>query len=264
MRPGPPRPAASRGIPEHIALASRARFLLNHAPTYRMPRLFALIFLVVVAAGAQAAHFLPVEEIDVRRLLPPPPAPDSLVQQAELTVLYQLQLNRTPAQVKRAHEIQEEDLFSFGAEIFGSWFTAANLPKTTTFFKAAGDDFYAINRASKSLWKRPRPPFADARIQPCVEFSDSPSYPSGHAIQAGMWAILLTELFPDHAAAIQTRTAATGWFRLVAGAHFPTDIEAGRILGEAIAHAFLQDPKFQAGLAEVRAELAPFLQKKAA
>jgi acid phosphatase (class A) len=228
-----------------------------------MHRFTSLLF-CVVALVTHAANFIPTDAVDAAGLLPPPPAPDSLVQKAELEVLFQIQQQRTPAQVERTREVNNETLFSFAEKIVGPWFNPQTLPKTAALFKDLGVDYFAINRATKSLWNRPRPPFADPRIKPSVEFSDSPSYPSGHAIQAAMWATLLTELFPGHATEFQTRAAETCWFRIVAGAHFPTDIEAGKILGVAIAQAFLDNMKFQQRLAEVREEIAHAQQKKAA
>jgi acid phosphatase (class A) len=235
------------------------------APIFtRMNRFISFALFVVFTVAAHAANFLPDDAIDAKKILPPPPAPDSLVQKSELTILLQLQQARTPEQIHRALQIQDENIFTFCSDVVGPWFTPQNLPKTTALFKAAGDDFYAINRASKAFWQRKRPPFADARIKPCVEFSDTPSYPSGHGIQSGMWAVLLPELFPDHAADFQRRADETRWYRLIGGAHFPTDVEAGRILGEAIGQSLLKQKKFQEALDEVRAELAPFLAKKAA
>ncbi|WP_438479918.1 phosphatase PAP2 family protein [Oleiharenicola lentus] len=229
-----------------------------------MKSFFTLILFAALTLAAHAAHFLPADAIDVAKLLPPPPARDSLVQQSELSVLFALQQNRTPEQIKRALHIQEENLFTFTGEVVGPWFTPQNLPKTAALFKEAGDDFYAINRASKALWNRSRPPFVDPRIKPAVEFSDSPSYPSGHGIQCSMWAVLLSELFPEYKTALHARAADTRWYRLIAGAHYPTDVEAGRILGEAIANALLKDKNFRLRLEEARQEIAPFLQKKAA
>ena len=64
------------------------------------------------ARPAAPAYFLAPAALDLPALLPPPPARDSLVQQAELEVLYQLQLARTPAQASQAHLIEAEDFLA--------------------------------------------------------------------------------------------------------------------------------------------------------
>jgi acid phosphatase (class A) len=231
----------------------------------RITLLLATLWLAgpAAAAPAPATHFLAVDAINLPALLPAPPADTSLVTHAELEVLYQLQVERTPAQVARARLVDAEDIFSFGSDVLGPWFEAKNLPRTAAFFAQVGDDLTPISRAAKGLYNRRRPAFLDARLKPCVEFSDTPSYPSGHGMRSALWASVLTTLFPDQAEGFAHRAAESRWGRLLGGVHYPSDVEAGRIVGEALAHAMLAQPGVQKALAEVRAETAPFLLKKA-
>jgi acid phosphatase (class A) len=218
----------------------------------------ALSFLAAscLAVSAHAGHFIPDGALDIPKLIPPPPAADSLVTRAELEVVLQFQDLRTPALAKRAQEIENETLFSFAADVVGPWFTLGRLPKTAALFAAVRDDFVPVNRASKALWPRKRPPFADPRVKPCVDFSDSGSYPSGHGIQSAMWAVLLAELLPDHAAGFQARALETRRMKLFTGVHYPSDLEAGRILGEALAREMVKGEAMQSALADCRAEIA--------
>lgn len=230
----------------------------------RMSLLRSLNFRVIFAGAAAlsgltsafAGHFLPDPGLDLRALLEPPPAADSVVTRAELDVVLQLQDLRTPALAKRAQEIENETISSFASDVVGPWFNVDRLPKTAALFAAVREDFIPINRASKALWPRKRPPFADSRVKPCVEFSDSGAYPSGHGIQSALWAALLSELLPDHAAAFQQRAQETGRMKLFTGVHYPSDLEAGRRLGEALAREMLKSPALQQALVESRAELS--------
>ena len=224
-----------------------------------------LILLFLVATmPVWAANYLAPDAIDVRALLPVPPAADSLVQHAELEVVLHLQSERTPAQTDRAQHVESEDAFVFGADVLGVWFSPANLPQTAEFFGKVRDDLLPINRATKGLFNRRRPPFLDARIKPCVKFADTGSYPSGHAMRSAIWAGLLGTLFPDQADAFKDRADESRWCRLLAGVHNPSDVEAGRILGETIVHEMLKSSELQKALEEIRAELAARQLKKAA
>src|SRR6478609_3915001 len=220
------------------------------------PLALALFALLVSVTPAFAGHFVADNALDYRALITPPPAADSLVTRAELDVVLQFQDLRTSALAKRAQEIENETLFSFASDVVGPWFRQESLPKTAALFAAVREDFVAVNRASKALWPRKRPPFADPRVKPCVEFSDSGAYPSGHDIQSALWAALLAELLPDHAAGSQTRALETRRMKMFTGVHYPSDLEAGRLVGEALAREMLQSPALQQALAEARLEIA--------
>ena len=210
-----------------------------------------------------APHFLASGAINIRDVITPPPAPDSIVTRAEFEVLVQLQATRTAEQAARCKAIESEDIFLFGSEVAGPQFSAANLPGTAAFFALVREDFISINRAAKAIWPRRRPSFLDERIKPCVEFSDSGAYPSGHGIQSALWAALLSELMPEHAAGFAERAAETRRFKTLSGVHYPSDIVAGQILGEAVAREMLKNPALQKQLEELRTELAPHLKPKA-
>ena len=222
------------------------------------------LFFLAASLPAFAAHYLAPDAVDIQSLLPPPPAADSLVQRAELEVVLHLQIERTPAQVARAQHVDSEDAFVFGADVLGAWFSPANLPQTAAFFDHVRDDLGPINTATKKFFNRRRPPFLDARIKPCVKLADTGSYPSGHGMRSAIWAGLLGAIFPEQAGALQDRAFETRWCRLLAGVHNPSDVEAGRILGEAIVKEFLKNPAVQKEIEQLRAEAAALQMKKAA
>ncbi|MDI1319076.1 MAG: phosphatase PAP2 family protein [bacterium] len=215
-------------------------------------------------AVAPKAHFLASADLDLTALLPAPPAPDSPATRAELDAVFALQAARTPAQAARCRQIEGEDIFLFGSEVLGEWFTAANLPQTAQFFTAVREDFGPINRAAKAVWPRRRPPFADARIKPCVDFTDTGAYPSGHGIQSALWAGLLAEIFPDQAAGFRQRAEETLRYKLLSGVHYASDLAAGRVVGEAMARELLKNPAVRKILGQLRAEATPHRRKKAA
>jgi acid phosphatase (class A) len=80
-------------------------------------------------------------------------------------------------------------------------------------------------------------------------------YPSAHSTRGTLQALLLAELFPEHKEALLEIGRELGWDRVLLGKHFPTDIYAGRVLGQALVRELEASPAFQRDLAEVKAEV---------
>jgi acid phosphatase (class A) len=221
-----------------------------------MKRLLLLLFSFCLLPALWAAPFLGPSPLDLPALLPPPPADGSPTARVELDQVLALQETRTPEQAARCVQVENETIWLFGSEVMGPWFTEARLPKMAAFFAAVREDFITANRAAKALYPRKRPPFADERIKPCVEFHDTPSYPSGHGIQSSVWAGLLGEIFPAKANDFLLRAATTRNYKTISGVHYPSDLAAGQAVGEALARVLLKNPEVQKAIAEIRLELA--------
>jgi len=234
---------------------------LSLAPAFRAEA--ATDRVMAPAADVSDGHFIRANALDLKQILPPPPAPDSLAGRADLATVLHVQDSRTAGQVAWAKFVEEDDLFK-NARVLGPWFTRENLPQTAKFFGEVDDDGFVISRLAKAMYPRPRPPLTDSRVKPCVEVPASGSYPSGHSSQAWMCADLLVQIFPEKRAELLERASAVEWARVIGGAHFPTDTEGGRRLGEAIAREILKNPAARAEIEKCRAEAQPFLLKKAA
>lgn len=209
---------------------------------------------VTLRAYPEPGKYLKTDDLDVTKVIPAAPADDSLATAADLETVYQVQKRRTPELVALANYFAEDTVFQYDA-VIGLWFTAANLPRTAEFFQQIDSDRYAISSKGKQVWQRPRPPLLDPRIKPCVHLPKSGAYPSGHSTQAFLWAGLLAEIFPEHRAALRERAELVAWSRVIGGVHYPTDITAGRILGDRLAVEFLKRPAVKETLLEIRAEM---------
>jgi membrane-associated phospholipid phosphatase len=90
-------------------------------------------------------------------------------------------------------------------------------------------------------WKRKPPARTSDRVRALGNLGDIPSYPSEHAAVAAAAHAVLSALFPP-ADSVQLNKLLRSSLAapVVAGAAFPSDIEAGRALGSAIARAVLQ------------------------
>ena len=82
------------------------------------------------------------------------------------------------------------------------------------------------------------------------------SFPSGHASLGWVWALLLAELVPDRTDAILARGYAFGQSRVICGVHWQSDVDAGRIMGAAVAARLHANPEFQSQLQAAAKEVA--------
>lgn len=231
---------------------------------------FAALFLAgaVLALGAAPApvthDFLAAGALDYRTLLAPPPADDSIAGRADREMALMLDADRTPAQAELAKHYATFDIFTLLAPVLGERCNAENLPRTKAVFSQVYAEARPLIEAAKADWNRPRPHVANPSLQPAVGRPTGASYPSGHAYAASLYAVLLGAALPEHAADWEKQARLIRWSRLVGGAHYPSDVIAGQALGEAVGREMLKSPKLREALAEIRAELAKGVEKKAA
>jgi hypothetical protein len=118
----------------------------------------------------------------------------------------------------------------------------------------AGGDLNRAIGPAKDRYNRPRPVAEDPHIEPVVKAANA-SFPSGTATFAYGTAILLADMVPEKAAAIFARADAYAHNRVVAGVHYPTDLEGGRISASVIHNVLLHDAVFMADFAKARGEV---------
>lgn len=205
------------------------------------------------APSAAFARYIEASQVDLVHILAPPPAPSSPEGKADLEAVLVAQKARTPAEVKSAQADDEISVFRF-ADAVGPGFKAESLPFAAAFFKDIGSDANQAIAAAKDHFNRPRPMTEDKRVEPVVNAANA-SYPSGAATFAYVTAIMLADMVPEKAPAIFDRAAAFARNRVVAGVHYPTDIEGGRIAGSVIDNVLLHDAAFQVDFAKARAEV---------
>jgi acid phosphatase (class A) len=221
--------------------------------------------------------------IDPIGLLPPPPAPDSEEQKDDLAAVLAAQKARTPELVKRALD-DKVNIFGF-ASVLGPKFTAANVPVAAAFLRKVDRETGAEVNLVKDCWERPRPfvvstevhppgtmahdmamtPEAAAKniaprgegsvCKPLEKPAVSYSYPSGNSNFGTATAIVLAAMVPEKRAEIFARGWEFGQNRLIAGVHFPSDIEAGRVSATAMVALMMQNPAFKADFTAARTEL---------
>ena len=90
---------------------------------------------------------------------------------------------------------------------------------------------------SKYAYNRQHPSSLDPAVAPVVAVSQSPSYPSEHAVTAGAAAAVLSYLFPDQAPKLSDTAYQAAMSRVMAGVAFPSDVLSGLDLGESVGRA---------------------------
>jgi acid phosphatase (class A) len=221
-------------------------------PAFMPPLL--LFVLLQTCAWAGGNFTTPERRPDLVVVLPPPPDPGSPEDQADLAALLAVQAARTPAMVSAARADAEETVFRLLARM-GIALDPTTLPATASLFANLHADEAALVEPAKRHWHRLRPFAASPAVQPCAPRPWSASYPSGHAAFAFAASEALVDILPEWQDAIRARAATYARDRVVCGVHYPSDVEAGRLAGLAIAAAMRDDTLYQAALAAARSEL---------
>jgi acid phosphatase (class A) len=186
--------------------------------------------------------------------IPPAPLPDSAQDKADLQGVLQLQASRTPADIAEARD-DEKFRLEIVAGPLGPDFTAQKYPAAFALLERVQQDESVLNSTLKKEYKRLRPYEAHPEVKALFEVGQF-SYPSGHTSGAYTLAIILGELFPEKKAAFLARAEAVGRSRIVAGVHYPSDVEQGKNLAQALSAALLANADFQRDLSAVKAEIA--------
>src|SRR5690606_30392641 len=213
-----------------------------------------------------------------------PPA-DEAARARDLAAVRAAQQSRTVQQAEQAEASSTVDVFLFAA-VLGPRFTPSPFPRTADFFSRVYRSALPYLQASKQCWGRAGPFVVDPSLEPLerslagtrlrtapeeVRFPAdspcpappahgySPSYPSGHATVGAMMAILLAQMVPERHEALFALGWELGEDRVISGVHFPSDVEAGRILGTVLVGVMAQDARFRADFAAAQRELRAVL-----
>jgi acid phosphatase (class A) len=209
-----------------------------------------MVAMVCVAAGQP---FITPQQLPWENILTGPPAAGSDQEKAEIATLLQWQARRTASDVLRCKSEEKANPFIF-SDVLGDKFTSETLPITAALLKQVQADIKTFTTLAKDKWERKRPPYVDDRIHPCVVLEENGSYPSAHAVRGVVWSRILAAEFPDKKPQLLARGLLMGKDRVIAGIHFPSDVEAGQKLGDAIADKLLADASFKKSLDAAKAE----------
>ena len=121
-------------------------------------------------------------------------------------------------------------------------FPFANPPyaaRAYAYVAAAQYDALVATWYYKKLYNRPAPYKVDTTLSTLIPKTDLPSYPSEDAALAGAAAEMMKLLFPGDQEFIQQKAEEQKRARIIAGGNVRSDIEAGEVLGKAVAQKFV-------------------------
>ena len=186
-----------------------------------------------LSANANPRHYLRsrVLQVDPVRLLPAPPAADSLETRAELDLLLARpseayagtgpllpggsQSHNVGVSVRPGDRLHAREPAGPRPTVEEGW--KGYVPDRRRRQDALRP--HAAGARSKTGWSR-----AGGK-------ETSAAYPSGHATHGMVYAMILAEIAPEQRPALLQRGREIGWNRVIAGVHYPSDIAAGRVLG---------------------------------
>jgi len=240
-----------------LFLAGAAVLLLGAAPAHRPP-------VYPPLAGptpAKLAGYLAAGDLDGQAVIGPPPAPDSPRGKADRAIY--LETRGLAGSARWTQAAKDNDLWNGGALeryacALGAPIDATALPKTYRLLRRIEIDTRTVGTPPKDHFNRIRPLIGDDRPV-CIKregwMSTNASYPSGHAMAGWAWGLVLGELAPAKASALLEAGREIGDSRVICGVHYPSDVEAGRMLGAAMVAREHANAEFRADLAAAKAEL---------
>ena len=186
----------------------------------------------------------------------------------------QMRLNKKRAEIAiRDAEYSLECIMREFSEPFGLQISEENTPEIYKLLRDAKVTFENISGFPKYYYKRKRPfiRFNEPTLAPQYEpdLRRNYSYPSGHTIFGWGSALLLAEINPERADTILARGMMYGESRVIVGAHWQSDVDAGRLAASAAysrmhtSERFLEQMQLARQEFRVKAGLATIIEMKA-
>ena len=196
-------------------------------------------------------------------LVPPPPAEGSVAEQLDLEIANQYialtdEARKEQAAIDAILTFPEATL-SFNP-VLPIEISDSVTPVLYILMRRSLADAGVSTSAAKHHYNRARPFMVND--QPTCSPEDEEylrkdgSYPSGHTAIGWAWALILTEVFPDHADAILERGKQYGISRNVCNVHWHSDVLAGRLMGAATVARLHANEQFEIDLAAAKEEVS--------
>lgn len=189
-------------------------------------------------------------------MLSTPPATDSTAWKADIETTLKANQAATPAQKAAILDETRVRLTHITSVVDPSWSEKSH-PATFKLLEHARKDCKDASEGIKKVWNTKRPFLMDKRITKLVDHQiSSAAYPSGHTACSRVMAEVMALAVPAKREELRTQANSIAWHRVIAGVHYPHDLNGGRQLAMLLFGAMQTSPTFQADLAAAKAEIA--------
>ncbi len=206
-----------------------------------------------LAADARPASFT---------LIPPPPGVKTAIFEADKqTYLVTREYRNTPRWEQAREDAnlslpEATDAFSCA---LGVSISPAQTPETYKLMAKSMEDADRSDDIPKKTYHRQRP-FMYFDQQTCTPEHEAflrknGSYPSGHTTIGWTWALVLGQIAPDRSDDIYRRGYQFGQSRIVCGAHWASDVEAGRVIASTVFSKLQSNPNYLKQVEAAKAEI---------
>ena len=225
----------------------------------------------LVAARAEYLQLKGLTESDIstnsipaaNRIIPAPARDDTYSYYGEVAPYWQAKTERDTERGSQAiidADLTDDVIIGGFAQCAGINISNSTLPNTTRLLKTLKLMLGEQATMMKDYWFRNRPyvQLGDSTIVPEDEdtYRDESSYPSGHAIIGWGMALVLTEVMPQYQNLFLKRGYDIGWSRVIAGYHYPADVQMGRIMAACLVTKMHNDTYFNGLLEAAKQEVA--------
>ena len=219
----------------------------------------------IVAAADQDTKPLHQESysVDSQYYLPPPPAEgDAAFENDKAAYLngFKQKGSERWKQAARDADLSQQNQAAVWSEALGVKISAETTPATWKMLGemlVVGAD-YASNRAKQHYMRtRPFVVFKNATCQPAdePELRLNGSYPSGHTTFGTLTALVFSQAKPERAKELMKKGYEFGQSRVICGAHWQSDVDAGRYVGATEYARLATVPEFNQQMEQIKAEL---------
>ena len=216
-------------------------------------------------------YYMTIDQVaDSLKLLPPPPASDSVAFLNDKAQYDQGKLLRNTPRGEQAYNdahVEADGVPQAFSEAFGTPITAQDTPEIYKLVRNFREDAGELaTRGAKKHYMRIRPFafFNEATCRPedQEKLSKNGSYPSGHTSIGWATALVLAEINPARQQEIFERGFQMGQSRVICGYHWQSDVDAARVVASAVVATLHTKPAFQEQLAKAKAEFQALQEKK--
>lgn len=176
--------------------------------------------------------------------LPPPPANNSEETKQELRAMHDMVALRTPEKLAEINDELSIQTTRFGSSTIGELADKQRRPYTAELITTTMDLSGPFIFSFKKQFDRVRASYLDPTLSTALEVPGHPAYPSGHATQSMLLALLLGKLDPVHEDDYFQSALRIAYNREIAGFHYPSDSKAGQELARQLFPMLLKDPSY--------------------